>query len=96
MKDLQFVSWKEIFLKTLDEKDPETLARLLPQAELAMFKRQQQLHSCAQYSEELSTMCVAFEALRVVKHAIIKPIIPASSSGNGARSANLTRRSEIA
>ena len=96
MSDIKFVSWKEIFLKTLDETDPDKLARLVPEAELAMFKRQLKLHICPQHSEELSTMAVASEALRVVKRKIIKPIVPASSTGNRERFANFVRRSGTA
>jgi hypothetical protein len=96
MTDLKFVSWKEIFLKTMDETDPEKLSRLVPEAELAIFKRQQGLYNCPQHSEELSTMCVASEALRVVKHRIAKPLVLASSKGNGARFANFVRRSGTA
>jgi hypothetical protein len=43
LSDLRFVSWKEILLETPDETDPEKLARLVPEAELAMFKRRQEL-----------------------------------------------------
>ena len=93
MSDIKFVSWKEILLKTLDETDPEKLARLVPEAELAMFKRKLELCDSPQNSEELSTMCVASEALRVVKRRIIKPGVLASSAGNGARFADSVRRS---
>ena len=75
MSDLKLVSWKEIFLKTMDEKDPEELALLVPAAELAIFRRRQELYNCLQHSEELSTMCVASEALRVVKHQITRPAV---------------------
>jgi hypothetical protein len=87
------VSWEEIFLKTLDETDPEKLTRLVPEVELAMFKRELELRDKPKNSEELSTMCVASEALRVVKRRIIKPGILASSAGNAARFADSARRS---
>jgi hypothetical protein len=93
MTDLKSVSWKEILLKTLDETDPEKLAQLVPEAELAIFKRQQKLYNCPQHKEELNTMCIASEALRVVKHRITKPVVLASSKGNGARFANFVRSS---
>jgi hypothetical protein len=96
MTDLKYVSWREIFLKILDEADPDKLARLVPEAELAIFKRQQKLYNCPQHSEELSAMCVASEALRVVKHRITKPRVLESSKGNGARFANFVRRSRTA
>ncbi len=96
MSDLKFVSWKEILLKTLDETDPEKLARLVPQAELAMFKRQQELHDSPQHSEELSAMPVASEALRVVKRRIMKRAVLGPSKDEGARSVNSAPRSETA
>jgi hypothetical protein len=85
MSDIKFVSWGEIFLKTVDETDPEKLAQLVPETELAMFKRELELYSCLQHSEELSTMSVASEALRVLKRRITKPRLVESSTGNGAR-----------
>ena len=88
MSDIKFVSWKEILLKTLDETDPEKLAQLVPEAELAMFKRKLELRDSPENSEELSTMCVASEALRVVKRRTIKPGVLASSTGKGARFAD--------
>ena len=96
MSDITFVSWKEIFLKTLDETGPEKLAQLVPEAELAMFKRRQQLNESHQHREELSTMPIAAEALRVVKRRITKPIVLESTKGNGARFANFVRRSRTA
>jgi hypothetical protein len=92
LSDIKFVSWKEILLETLDETDPEKLAQLVPEAELAMFKRQLELCHSPQNSEELSTMSVASEALRVVKRRIMKPGVPASSAGKGARFADSVRR----
>jgi hypothetical protein len=96
MSDMQFVCWKEIFLKALDETDPEKLARLVPAAELAIFKRQQELCDNPHNSEERSTMCIASEALRVVKRRITKPVVLPSSKGNSARFANFVRRSRTA
>jgi hypothetical protein len=94
MTDLKFVSWEEIFLRIVEETDPEELARLVPDLELAMFKRELELRDNPQNSEELSTMCVASEALRVVKCRIIKPGVLVPSTGNGARFANSVRCSE--
>jgi len=96
MAELKLVSWKEILLKTLDETDPEKLAQLVPEAELAMFKRERELYNCLQHTEELSTMPIASEALRVVKRRITKPVVLVSPKGNGARFANFVRRSGIA
>jgi hypothetical protein len=88
MSDVRFVSWKEILLKTLDETDPEKLAQLVPEVELAMFKREVELYDCSQPGEELSTMSIACEALRVVKRRITRPRVLESSKGNGTRFAN--------
>ena len=96
MRDLKFVSWKEILLKTLDEADPEKLARLVTEAELAMFQRRQELDVSPWNSEELSTMSVASEALRVVKRRIIKREVLGPSRGNDARFVNFVRRSGTA
>jgi hypothetical protein len=96
LSDLKFVSWKEILLKTLDETDPEKLARLIPEAELAMFKRRQELSDSPQNSEELSSMSVASEALRVVKRRIMtRPVLGPSKSDN-ARFVNSVPRSKTA
>jgi hypothetical protein len=96
MSDIKFVSWKELLLKTLGETDPEKLAQLVPEAELAIFKRQQELNDSPRHSEELSAMPIASEALRVVKRRITKPVAPVASTGNGARFANFVRRSGTA
>ena len=96
MSDLKFVSWKEILLKTLDETDAEKLARLVPEAELATFKRRQELDVSPWNSEERSTMSVASEALRVVKRRIIKREVLGPSRGNDARFVNFVRRSGTA
>jgi hypothetical protein len=96
MGDIKLVSWEEIFLKTMNETDPEKLAQLVPEAELAMFKRELELKNCAQKTEEMSTMCVASEALRVVKRRITKPGVLGPSKGNAARFANFVRRAGAA
>jgi hypothetical protein len=96
MAELKLVSWREILLKALDETDPKKLAQLVPEAELAMFKRQQELNDSPQHGEELSTMPIAAEALRVVKRRITKPVVFASSIGNGARFAKFVRRTGAA
>ena len=92
MTDLKFVSWKEIFLEAVDEPDPEKLARVLPEAESAIFERQQELYNCPQHGEELSAMGIASEALRVIKHRIMRPTV----IGNRTRFANFVRRPRIA
>jgi hypothetical protein len=96
MGDIKFVSWEEIVLKTLHETDPAKLARLVPEAELAIFRRRQKLNDSPRHSEELSAMPIASEALRVVKRRITKPVVLPSSTGNPARFANFVRRSRTA
>ena len=96
MSDIKFVSWEEIVLKTLNETDPLKLAQLVPEAYLAMFKRELELHNSPQQTEELSTMSIAFEALRIVKRMITKPRVLGPSKGNPARFANFARRTGTA
>jgi hypothetical protein len=96
LSDLKFVSWKEVLLKTLDETDPEKLARLVPEAELAMFKRRKELYDGPEDNEELSTMPIASEALRVVKRRIKKREVLGPSKSDDARFVNSARRSETA
>ena len=69
MSDLKSVSWKEIFLKALDEPDRNKAAQLVHEADLAIYKRQRELGNSPRHGEELSTMCVAAEALRVTRRA---------------------------
>jgi len=94
--DLKFVSWEEVFLKTMNETDPQKLAQLVPKAELAMFKRELELHNSPQQTEEMSTMSIAFEALRIVKRMITKQRVVGPPKGNPARFANFARRAGAA
>ena len=96
MSDIKLVLWEEIFLKTLNETDPEKLAQLVPKVELAMFRRELELYDCSPPSEELSTLCVAYEALRVLKRRLTRPRVLQPSKGNPARFANFVRRSATA
>ena len=70
MSDLHFVSWKEVFLKALEEKDKNKAAHLLHEADLAIFRRQQELHNSPLHREELRAIVVAIEALRVSRRAL--------------------------
>jgi hypothetical protein len=70
MSDLHFVSWKEVFLKALEEKDRNKAAHLLHEADKAIFRRQQELHDSPLHREELSAIAVAIEALRVTRRAL--------------------------
>ena len=65
MSDLKSVSWKEVFLKALEEPDREKAAQLVHEADLAIYKRQRELGDSTKHREELSIMSVAAEALRV-------------------------------
>jgi hypothetical protein len=96
MGDIKLVSWEEILLKAMNETDPQKLAQLVPKAELAMFKRELELHNSPQQTEEMSTMCIAFEALRILKRMITKPRVLGPSKGNPARFANFARRAGVA
>jgi hypothetical protein len=96
MSEIKLVLWEEIFLKTLNETDPEKLAQLVPKVELAMFKRELELYNCSPPREELSTLCVAYEALRVLRRRITRPRVLESSKRNPARVANFVRRSATA
>jgi len=83
MSDLQFVSWKEVFIKALDETDRNKAARLLHDADIAIFRRQQELDNSPLHRDELSAIAVAIEALRVSRRALDeldKPIVNPSSS----------------
>ena len=70
MSDLQFASWKEVFIKALEEKDRNKAAQLLHQADEAIFRRKQELGDSSLHREELSAIAVAIEALRVSRHAL--------------------------
>jgi hypothetical protein len=70
MSDLHFASWKEVFVKAVEEKDRNKAAQLLRQADQAIFHRQQELGNSSLHREELSAIAVAIEALRVSRHAL--------------------------
>jgi hypothetical protein len=59
--------WKEVFQQALDETDREKLNRLVRETEVAIFLRREELGDSAEAREELSTMSVATEALRVIR-----------------------------
>jgi hypothetical protein len=96
MSDIKLGLWEEIFLRTVNETDPQKLAQLVPRVELAMFKRELELQDCYPPSEELSTLCVAYEALRVLRRRIARPRAFESSMGDPARFASFVRRSGAA
>jgi len=71
MSELHFVSWKEVFLKALEENDRNKAAHLLHEADLAIFRRQQELHNSPLHREELSAIAVAILA-RLQKRSLLK------------------------
>jgi hypothetical protein len=96
MGDLRFVSWKEIFLKTTEASDPNKLAQLVAETDLAIFHRQQKRYSCPEHLEELSAMNVASEALRVMKRSLVQPSVLRTLSTDRIRFARFFRSSKIA
>lgn len=70
MSDLQPAGWKEVFVKAIEEKDRNKAAELLHQADVAIFRRQQELDNSSLHREELCAIAVAIEALRVSRHAL--------------------------
>jgi hypothetical protein len=67
MRDLRPIIWQEAFIKAVDEPDRETLARLIHDAELAIFLRRQQMGDPAEYREEVRAMDVSTQALNAIK-----------------------------
>jgi hypothetical protein len=61
------VHWKDIFTKAATETDKEKLDRLVREAEMAIFRRREELGDSTEAREELSTIAVATEALRAIR-----------------------------
>jgi hypothetical protein len=61
------LQWKEIFMRAMDEPDPEKLGRLVCEAEGAISLRREALGRSAQARKELSAMIVATAALRSIR-----------------------------
>jgi hypothetical protein len=74
--------WKEVFQQALDETDREKLHRLVRETELAIFLRREELGDSAAAREELSTIALAIEALRVIRLKKLGGPKPTVSSGN--------------
>jgi hypothetical protein len=70
VSDLHFVSWKEVFVKAVEEKDRNKAAQLLHEADIAIFRREQELDNSPMHREELSAIASAIEALRVMRHVL--------------------------
>ena len=67
MPNLRPVLWQEAFITAVDEPDPETLARLIHDAELAIFRRRQQIANPGDYRNEVRAMDLATLAMDAVK-----------------------------
>jgi hypothetical protein len=67
MLDLRPVLWQEAFIRAVDEPDRDTLARLIREAEVAIFFRRQQLESPGDYSNEVRAMNLATLAMDSIK-----------------------------
>jgi hypothetical protein len=61
------VHWKDIFTQAANETDKEKLDRLVREAEMAIFRRREELGNSVEAHEELSTIAVATEALRAMR-----------------------------
>jgi hypothetical protein len=59
--------WKEIFMQAANESNREKLKNLVREAELAIFRRREELWPSSDSREELSTMAVAMAALRSIR-----------------------------
>ena len=68
MYDLeQATSWKQPFLRALEESDRQKLRELVYASERAIFLRQQELKNSSDHHEERSEMSVAEMALQTIK-----------------------------
>jgi hypothetical protein len=63
----QAPSWKQPFLRALEESDQQKLGELIHASEHAIFLRQQELKNSSDDHEERSEMNVAELALRTIK-----------------------------
>ena len=61
------VLWQEAFIRAVDEPDREALARLIREAEFAIFFPQQQLEDPADYRDEMRAMKLAALAMDAIK-----------------------------
>jgi hypothetical protein len=67
MREVRPVLWQEAFIRAVDEPDREILARLIREAEFAIFFRQQQLENPADYGDEVRAMKLATLAMDSIK-----------------------------
>jgi hypothetical protein len=79
MPNLRPVFWQEAFIRAVDEPDPETLARLIHDAELAIFRRWQQLADPNDYRDEIRAMdlaTLAMDAIKAQKLGCARNVVP--------------------
>ncbi len=69
MRELSPVLWQDAFIRAVDEPDRETLARLIREAERAIFLRRRQLDDLANYRDEVRAMKLATLAMDAIKVA---------------------------
>lgn len=80
----------------MEETDRDKLAKLVAEADLAIFHRQQKLYACPRHQEELSAMRVASEALSAVKRTLARPAVLPSSNADRLRDAWFVRHQKTA
>lgn len=79
MPDLRPVFWQEAFIRAVDEPEPETLARLICDAELAICRRWRQLANPNDYRDEVRVMKLArlaMDAIKVQKLGCARNVAP--------------------
>jgi hypothetical protein len=79
MPDPRPVLWQETFIRAVDEPDTEILARLIHDAELAIFSRRQQIANPNDYCNEVRAMdlaMLAMDAIKVQRLGSARKVIP--------------------
>jgi hypothetical protein len=79
MQDSYLGSWKQLYLQTLLESDPQKLTELVLASEQAMAARARQLLSSSDQREERSELAIAKASLLSIKaHKLGWPSVPSS------------------
>ena len=79
MQNSYLGSWKELYLQTVLESDPQKLTELVLASEQAMADRARQFLSSSDHHEERSEMAVAKASLLSIKaHKLGWPSVPSS------------------
>ena len=79
MPDPRPILWQETFIRAVDEPDTEILARLIHDAELAIFCRRQQITNPNDYCNEVRAMdlaMLAMDAIKVQRLGCARKVIP--------------------